>query len=124
MIYRNQRYPVNALEPGDRVNARVERGQRGEMYATLIQVEQSVSEDGGGRVDEGRIERFEGEVTSVDTQRGRFEMRAYRTSYVVSLPYNPSGSVIDRFRRLRRGDTVRIEGELIGNGRIELYRFR
>ena len=126
VVYQNQRYPVTALEAGDRVAVRVQQSQGGALYAQQILVEQSVSEGGGGGGavgSSGRVDRFDGQVGWIDQPRGRFELRTSRGSYTVTMPYNPNPTVADRFRRLRGGDTVRIEGEFMGSDRIELLRF-
>jgi hypothetical protein len=122
VLYRGQRYSVNSLASGDRIAVQVERNRRGESYARVINLEQSLRDQGGS--DQVGTTRFDGQVGWIDTQRGRFELRSSRGSYTVSLPYNPDRSTVDRFRRLRAGDNVRIEGELLGGGRIELERFR
>jgi hypothetical protein len=59
----------------------------------------------------------------MDLDRGEFGVDISERDYVVSLPYRASGSTVDRFRRLRRGDRVRFEGEMYGQGRIGLERF-
>ena len=125
VLYRGQRQSVGSLSTGDRVVALVERGgRRGDLYARQITVEQWTRDDHDeGGWEEARIQRFEGQVGWVDAQQGRFQLRASRATYVVSLPYNASSSTIDRFRRLRAGNSVRIQGELLGNGRVELDRF-
>jgi hypothetical protein len=122
--YRGQRYSVRSLQTGDRIAAQVERSRQGESYARQIEVEERARDDGrdGGSGQVGSA-RFDGEVGWVDTERGRFQLRSSRGTYTVSLPYDASRSMVDRFRRLRAGDDVRIQGELLGNGRIELERF-
>jgi hypothetical protein len=125
VVYRGQRQSVNSLSTGDRVVALVERGGRqGDVYARQITVEEwTRDERDGGGWEQARSQRFDGQVGWVDAQQGRFQLRASRATYVVSLPYNASNSTIDRFRRLRAGNSVRIQGELLGNGRVELERF-
>jgi hypothetical protein len=130
VLYQNQRYGVGDLEVGDLVTARVQRGrQGGQIYAQQIYVEQTSRDRNGGSgrngggIGQGRFDRFNGQVGRVDAQGGRFELRTSAGYYTVSLPYNPGGSVVNRFRRLRAGDSVRIEGELLGAGRVELSRF-
>lgn len=120
--YGGRRYSVSSLEPGDRVSVQVERSRDGDRYARRISVERTVY-DQGGRSGQVRSDRFDGRVSWVDTQRGRFELRSSRGTYLVSLPYNADRSTVDRFRRLRAGHEVRIQGELLGNGRVELERF-
>ena len=42
---------------------------------------------------------------------------------VVSIDFNATSDVSDRFNRLRNGDTVRIEGKFVGQDRFELAKF-
>lgn len=127
VIHRDRRYSVRSLERGDRVEARVQERRDGELYADRIYVERSVRDGGGGGDygdgEEGRVQRFDGRAGWVDQQRGRFQLRSGHGSYTVSLPYNPGRSTTDRFRRLRSGDSVRLQGELLGRDRVELVRF-
>lgn len=126
VVYRGQRQSLGSLSSGDRVVALVERGGRQrESYARQITVEQWARDGGnGGDWEQAGIQRFDGTVGRIEAQQGRFELRTSRGTYLVSLPYNASRSTVDRFRRLRPGDGVRIEGELFGNRRVELRRFR
>lgn len=132
VFYRDRRYSVSALEPGDLVSIRLERDSRGGRHADEIHVRRSARDGGsggGGEYDDypsGGIRSLQGRVGWVDTRRGRFELEegSYGRTYVVSLPYNPGSSTVDRFRRLRRGDNIRIEAELLGQDRVELVRFR
>jgi hypothetical protein len=127
VLYQNQRYGVGDLEVGDQVTARVQRGRQGDRpYAEQIYVERTSRDRaaaGNGRVGKGRVQRFDGQVGRIDARAGRFELRTSGGSYTVSLPYNPRGSEVDRFRQLRAGARVRLEGELLAAGRVELSRF-
>ena len=110
VFYRDRRYSVNDLERGDLVRVRLDVEQ-GTPYARLIEVERSVREGDGSSFPGGRIQRLDGTVVRIDTQRGWFELEQSRGSVlVVTLPYEANRSLQDRFRRLRRGDRVRIEG--------------
>lgn len=134
VIFRNERYSVRDLERGDRVSMRVQQGRNGRLYTDRIYVEQSVSAGSGssyprdGDWDDrsaGRVQRYEGRVEQIDHRRGWFELRARDgRDYQVTLPYNPASSLRERFRRLRRGDAVRLEGERLSGGRVEVVRFR
>lgn len=120
VIFQNQRYAVANLERGDLVTARILQDNQGRAYTDLITVEQSVSDTGGTA-----RQIFEGRVGSIDLQRGYFQLQLSNgVTYVVTLPYNPAPTDLDRFRRLRSGDLVSIEGSLLAQNRIELYRFR
>lgn len=123
VIYRNQRYEVRDLERGDAVAIDVDEGSRGRRYATTVRVERSVR-DSDGRRSDGRLRRFDGRVAWVDLERGQFGVDGERGSrYVVSLSHRSTNATVSRFRRLRRGDRVRFEGEAFAQGRIELGRF-
>lgn len=129
VVYRNQRYSVRDLERGDVVSMQVRRASNGESYADRIYVEESVRDRRGSGYPSsdypsGRREVFDGRILDIDYGRGWFELDSRDGRYRVSLPYNPSRSLTDRFRRLRRGDSVRIEGERLNHERVELYRFR
>lgn len=131
VVYREQEYPVDALEAGDLVSVRV-RNERGEPYAAAIHVQESVQERRGRDADDygygdevdGRLQRVEGRVSAVDERRGLFQVETRDDELTVSLPYRPDRGVEERFRRLRRGDVVRLEGRFLSPRRFELERFR
>ena len=129
VVYNQQRYSVTALERGDVVAMRIQQDQRGNAYTDYIQVTQSVQDRGGGygggypdNTGYGTT-RLEGNVGWVDTSRGQFELRTSRGTVTVVMPYSPSSGTLDRFRRLRGGDYVRVEGQLVSQNRFELSRF-
>jgi hypothetical protein len=130
VVYGNQRYSVRNLERGDYVTARVQQDNRGRAYTDLIRVQESARDSRGrsrndGRYDTGARQVFQGRVRTVDYQRGYFQIQEARgRSYTVVMPFNPTSRDLKRFRQLRDGDRVRVEGVQRGNGRIELYRFR
>jgi hypothetical protein len=124
--YQNQQYPVTALERGDVVAMQLQQTQQGQTYVSQIVVQQSVQErtgqTSGGSVG-GQYQQMYGRVGQVDVSRGMFQLQTQQGTYVVEMPYNPGAANDDYFRRLRQGDTVRLEGTMIGNGRVQLYRF-
>lgn len=130
VVYQNQQYPVTALERGDVVVMQVQQTQQGAPYASRIDVRQSVQErtgqgsgvsyPGSGT---GQLQQMYGRVGQVDYERGAFQLQTQQGTYVVQMPYNPGTATNDYFRRLRTGDSVRLEGTIVGNGRVELYRF-
>ncbi len=124
VTYRQQDYSVDDLDPGDIVTMRVQLDSSGNTYADLIVVRQPVQERGGIVTPGPKTQRLEGEVERVDYQRGSFELRdRYSGTITVCLPYNPARSVVDRFRELRSGDYVRIEGRFLNQDRFELEEF-
>jgi len=122
VVYQQQEYPVTALERGDQVGMRIQQTQQGAAYTDYIIVTQSVQEAGGGGMGSSGLQQAEGRVGWVDANRGQFELRASR-SVVVALPYNPSSTDVNRFRQLRQGDYVRVQGRLVAQDRLELERF-
>ena len=125
VVYQQRRYEVANLERGDVVAIQVQQTNQGSPYASRIDVQQSVQErtgqTGGGA---GQVQQFSGRVGQIDYQRGWFTLQtSYAGTVTVTLPYNPSSTVVSQFNRLRGGDSVRFEGTEVGNGRIELYRF-
>lgn len=125
VTYQNQQYPVTALERGDVVAMQVQQTQQGQPYVSRIDVQQSVQERTGQSTGGmgGQYQQMYGRVGQVDHNRGMFQLQTQQGTVVVQMPYNPGPATNDYFRRLRNGDTVRLEGTFIGNGRVELYRF-
>jgi len=65
----------------------------------------------------------EGRVTWVDSQRGQFGLNTNRGTLTVAMPYQANATDANRFRNLRQNDYVRVEGQLVSNGRLDLSRF-
>ena len=122
VVYRNQQYPVTALERGDVVEMRVQETSSG-YYTDQILVRQSVQERSGNDSGSAQRVRAEGEVREIDTRRGWFDLATRQGVITVTLPYNPPSSTVREFERLRRGDYIGVEGYLVANDRIELERF-
>lgn len=124
VVYQNQQYPVTALERGDVAYFQLQQTQQGATYAARIEVRQSVQERTGqsGSVG-GQYQELYGTVGRIDYNQGWFELRTQNGTATVTLPYNAGDATTDYFRRLRTGQTVRVEGTNLGNGRVELYRF-
>jgi hypothetical protein len=125
VVYRQQQYPVTALERGDVVAMQVQQASQNRLYTPRIDVQQSVQErtgQAGGGV-AGQVQQLTGRVGQIDHQRGAFQLQTQQGTVVVTLRYNPGAAITDRFHRLRTGETVRIEGAFTGDGRVELYRF-
>jgi hypothetical protein len=127
VVYRQQEYPVTSLERGDVVRATVSQTNQNEYYTSYIEVQQSVQERTGNTgtgTDANRLYQLQGTVDQIDYSRGLFTMRASNGGILtVAMPYNPRISEKDRFERLRRGDTVRVEGRYVSQDRMELERF-
>lgn len=125
VVYQQRQYQVANLERGDIVAIQVQQDARGNAYASRIDVQQSVQERTGQTSGgSAQLQELTGRVGQIDYQRGWFELQTqYGGTVTVTLPYNPSSATETRFNRLRSGDSVRIEGAAIGNGRVELRRF-
>lgn len=123
VVYQNQNYSVSSLEYGDEVTARVANSNNSNSgyYTDLIQVNRSVSTNGGVS---GNVQTYEGTVRSIDRTNGYFSISSnnYGT-LTISMPYNPSQTDLNRFNGLRTGDFVRISGVMLNNSRVELRQF-
>lgn len=127
VVYRQRNYAVENLERGDYIAARVQQDRDGRTYTDTITVRESV-QDRSGRIGGGRggyrYDQLDGRVEYIDARRGTFELRDSRNRMVVvSVPFNAPRTVMDRFNRLREGDSVRIEGRAIASDRFELESF-
>ncbi len=127
VIFENRNYPPTALERGDRVTARIQQMQQG-YYTDVVQVTQSVSGSAGSSgtsvTPSGSVQQLEGVVQNVSLGEGSFTMGLQGYGIVtVTLPYNASRTEIERFQRLRRGDSIRFYGVFINQTRIELRQF-
>ena len=71
-----------------------------------------------------RRQVIEGTVERIDSDRGIFEVRTRdRENVTVTLPYNARTADVDEFRRLRAGDTVRLEGEFVTRDSFQVSAF-
>jgi exosome complex RNA-binding protein Csl4 len=122
VLYRQRTYPVANLERGDYVAARVQQDRDGRYSTNTISVRESAQDR--GTVGGSRMDRTEGRVEYVDSGRGTFELRDPRNRLVVvAVDFNAPKAVTDRFKRLRNGDQVRIEGRSVSVDRFELVSF-
>ena len=122
VIVRGREVTVSDLRPGDLVAIRLQQDSRGNEYADLIRVRDTQPREIGGRDDDRRM--LEGLVQRVDYSRGSFELRpSSGSTATVVLPHNPPAAAERRFRDLRDGDYVRVEGKFVGADRFELDSF-
>jgi hypothetical protein len=121
VVYQQQQYPVTALERGDIVALQLQERSQGGYYASRIDVQQSVRERTGQVA--GQAQQFAGQVGQIDHSRGIFELRMQAGTVTVTLPFNAPQATVQHFNSLRTGHTVRIEGQHLGDGRVELHRF-
>lgn len=128
VFYHGREYPVEELQAGDVI---VFRSQpRGSIdYVDTIRIQEPVQARAGSTVARRvspppRPEVIEGTVERIDHNRGVFEVRPRSGGLItVALPYNARTAEIDAFRRLRRGDFVRVEGEFINRDNFQLLAF-
>jgi len=128
VMYRGREYPVSQLEAGDIVAMQLRQDSRGNSYTDLIRVQESIRDRDQSRDDTFRpgtgIQTVDGRVERVDFQRNSFEMRDQsRERVIVALRDNARRSDVDRFRALRSGDYVRVEGRFLDRERFELENF-
>ena len=80
--------------------------------------------DGATSQSGSRIQTVDGRVERVDLERNSFEIRDQsKERVIVSVPLNARRSDVDRFRALREGDYVRVEGRFLDRERFELDSF-
>lgn len=128
VVYRGRDYAVTQLEPGDLVAMQVNQDSRGNYYTDLIRVQESIQDRNQSRRGDASpgssIQTLDGRVEQLDFQRRSFEIRDQsRDRVIVSLPSNAERSDVDRFRALRDGDYVRVEGRFLDRQRFELATF-
>jgi hypothetical protein len=71
-----------------------------------------------------RSDVIEGTVERIQYDLGVFEVRPPTGRTVtVSIPYNARAADVANFRRLRRGDHVRVEGEFVNSDNLQLLAF-
>jgi hypothetical protein len=127
VFYRGRVYPVTRLVPGDVVAMQIKPDTRGEPYVDLIRIQEETVSDRGRREDlttARRIERLAGTVESINRRNDSFELNNRPGQIVlVALSENVRDSDKERFRTLRTGDRVRIEGKYVSNDRFEMLSF-
>ena len=123
VTYQGRDYSVDNLEAGD-VIAFQTFGR--DNTVETIRVQQPVQARAvPGPVRPGaslaRGEVLEGTVDRIDYDRGIFDVRTRdRGTITVALPFNARTSDVDAFRRLRNGDSVRLEGEFINRDNFQV----
>lgn len=122
VVYRQQQYPVTALERGDLVMLQVQETAQGSLYTNRIDVQTSVRER-TGQTGAGAVQQFSGRVSQIDHNRGLFVLQLQSGTVTVSVPYNAPQATIDYFHRLRVGDNVRLEAAPVDAGVVQIYRF-
>lgn len=124
VVYRQEQYPVTALERGDVAVMQIQQIDQNRLYTPRVDVQQSVQERTGQVTPgAGQLRQLTGEVGQVDNQRQRFELRTADGIYTIILPENPGAGMLDYFNRLRTGTDVTVEGVPFGADGLTLRRF-
>lgn len=126
VIFNGRELPVSELRRDDDITVQLFRDSRGDESTSLIRLRDRAPTTAERPRQEGTgVQTIEGTVERVDIERGYFEVRPRFGSGTtrVFLPYNPVRRAEDQFRRLREGDYVRVEGEIVTDNRIELKTF-
>ena len=122
VVYRQEQYSPAALERGDIAVMQVQQIDQSRIYASRIDVEQSVQERSGETTDQ-RLQRVTGRIVQIDHNRGYFDLQTQQGTVTVFLPADAGPANVEYFRRLRTGSSVTVEGYLASGNRLELYRF-
>lgn len=123
---RGREYPVARLKPGDVVAMQIKRDPRGEPYADLIRLQESSASQSrrDAPTSAPRIETLAGTVDSVNRRDNSFELDDRSGPPVsVRLSEYVRDSDRERFRTLRAGARVRIEGKFTARDRFEMLSF-
>jgi hypothetical protein len=124
VIYRQQQYPVTALERGDLAVMQIQQLDQNRMYTGRIDVEQSVRDrTGQAPGPAGQLRQFSGRVGQIDHRNGIFELQTQQGTFTVVVPANAGQANLQFFQQLRSGNNVAVEGSMTGTSRIDLYRF-
>lgn len=126
VLYRGREYPVARLKPGDIIAMQVKRNSRGDSYADLIRIQENSTTQSRGDVPSSasRIQTLAGRVESVNRHDNSFKLDDQSGPPVsVLLSEYVRDSDRDRFRTLRAGAHVRIEGKFTARDRFEMLSF-
>jgi hypothetical protein len=120
VIARGREYPATSLKRGDRVEVELREGSDRRLYADEVRV------SGGSAASTATsIRNVEGTVEGVSLERSVIEVRTRSGELVtIYVPQSAGQEIKDRFHRVWVGDYVRLEGELLGENRLELLAFR
>jgi hypothetical protein len=120
VLDRGRSFPISDLRIGDQVRVELRETSGRRLYADRIIREGAAAADSsiGIRTVEGTVER-------IVPERGFLELRALNgTLLTVYVPESTDAATRERFSRIRVGDRVRLEGERLGEDRLELLAFR
>lgn len=123
VTYSGRDYSVENLEAGDIIAFQT---QPRDGIIDAIRVQQPVQARAASTsvrpgIGLPRGELLEGTVDRIDYDRGIFDVRTRdRGVITVALPFNARTSDVDAFRRLRNGDSVRLEGEFVNRDNFQI----
>lgn len=127
VTYHERDYSIDKLEAGDIIA--FQTPPRDRNFADTIRIQEPVQARAGSVVAgrsplPPRAEVVEGAVERIDPDLGVFDIkpRTGRT-VTVSIPYNARPADVENFRRLRRGDYVRVEGQFVHPDNLHLQAF-
>jgi hypothetical protein len=125
VIYQQQQYPVTALERGDIASFEIQQMQNNEVYVSRVMVQQSVQERTGQTGTQGGADvyQFSGRVGQINGQAGVFELQTSSGTVTVSMSANATAADVQRFRSLRTGDSISMQGRYVAANMVELQRF-
>jgi hypothetical protein len=128
VLYQAREYPIAQLQSGDKVSMQLKQDSRGNSYTDFVRVHESIRDrnpdPGAVAQPANAAQTVDGRVEHVNLQQSSFELSDQsRQSFFVSLPDNAGRSDLDRFRALRAGDHVRVEGRFTSRDRFELESF-
>ena len=127
VAYHRWEYGVDQLERGDVIT--FQPSARDINHVDTIRIQEPVQTRPGAPLTQRtplppRPDVIEGTVERIQYDLGVFEVRPRTGSTVtVSLPYNAKAADVQNFRRLRRGDPVRVEGEFVNADNLQLLAF-
>lgn len=127
VTYHGREYSVEQLESGDIIAFQPTRWSRDDI--ATIRILDPVQARTGSPVTRAippppRSDIVEGTVERVQYDLGVFDLQPRSgRSVTVSIPYNARPGDVESFRRLRRGDYVRVEGEFVNPESLQLLTF-
>lgn len=125
VVYHGREYSPDLLQAGDIIAYQTR--PRSDMVDTIRIQEPVQSRARSATTSRSPLPRpqiVEGTVERIDPDRGIFEVRTRdRENVIVTLPYNAGSAEVNEFRRLRPGDTVRLEGEFVTRDSFQVSAF-
>lgn len=129
VVYHGRDYTVENLQSGDIIAFQTDPRNSNDIESIRIQepVQSRTSpapSNARPSPPSPRSNVIEGTVDRIQYDRGIFDVRTRSGEVVtVSLPYSARAVDVENFRRLRTGDSVRLEGEFINRDNVQLESF-